>query len=54
MRHNRMEAHGISMLHFLPSTLRSKSPAVLKDLRGAIRAGNARPPVTVVAIPARA
>jgi hypothetical protein len=54
MRHNRMEASGISMLHFLPSTLRSKSPAVLRDLRGAIKAGNSKPPLPIVAIPARA
>jgi hypothetical protein len=54
MRHNRMEAYGISMLHFLPSTLRSKSPTVLRDLRGAIKAGNSKPPLPIVAIPARA
>jgi hypothetical protein len=54
MRHNRMEASGISMLHFLPSTLRSKSPTVLRDLRGAIKAGNNKPPLPIVAIPARA
>jgi hypothetical protein len=54
MRHNRMEASGISMLHFLPSTLRSKSPTVLRDLRGAIKVGNSKPPLPIVAIPARA
>jgi hypothetical protein len=54
MRHNRMEAHGISMLHFLPSTLRSKSPIVVRDLRGAIKAGHSKPPMPIVAIPARA
>jgi hypothetical protein len=54
MRHNRMEASGISMLHFLPSTLRSKSPTVLRDLRGAIKAGNSKPPLPIVAIPASA
>jgi hypothetical protein len=54
MRHNRMEASGISMLHFLPSTLRSKSPAVVRDLRGAIKAGNSKPPLPIAAIPARA
>jgi len=54
MRHNRMEASGISMLHFLPSTLKSKSPTVLRDLRGAIKAGNRKPPLAIVAIPARA
>jgi hypothetical protein len=54
MRHNRMEAHGISMLHFLPSTLSTKSPAVLRDLRGAIKAGHRKPPLPIAAIPARA
>jgi hypothetical protein len=54
MRHNRMEASGISMLHFLPSTLRSKPHTVLRDLRGAIKAGNSKPPLPIVAIPARA
>src|SRR3984957_5468844 len=54
MRHNRMEASGINMLHFLPSTLRSKPPTVLRDLRGAIKAGNSKPPLPIVAIPARA
>lgn len=54
MRHNRMEAHGISMLHFLPGTLRSNSSAVVTDLRGAIKAGNSKPPLPIVAIPARA
>jgi hypothetical protein len=49
-----MEAHGISMLHFLPGTLRSKAPAVIRDLRGAIKAGNSKPPVPIVALPARA
>jgi hypothetical protein len=54
MRHNRMEARGISMLHFLPSTLRSNAPAVVRDLRGAIEAGNGKPPIPIVAIPASA
>jgi hypothetical protein len=53
MRHNRMEAHGISMLHFLPSTLTSKSPAVLRDLRGAIKAGHSKPPLPIAAVPAK-
>jgi hypothetical protein len=54
LRHNRMEAYGISVLHFLPGTLRSKSPTVVRDLRGAIKAGNSKPPMPIVAIPARA
>jgi hypothetical protein len=54
MRHNRMEAHGINLLHFLPSTLKRQSPTVLADLHGAIESGNSRPPLPIVAIPARA
>lgn len=52
MRHNRMQAHGISVLHFLPGTLRSKSPEVVRDLRGAIKAGRSKPSLRIVAIPA--
>ena len=54
MRHNRLEAHGINLLHFLPSTLRGKSPAVVADLRGAIENGTNQPPLPIVALPARA
>jgi hypothetical protein len=54
MRHNRMEAHGINLLHFLPSTLKRKSPTVVADLRGAIESGNSAPPLPIVAIPAHA
>lgn len=54
MRHNRLEAHGINLLHFLPSTLRRKSPAVVADLRGAIESGTNQPPLPIVAIAARA
>ena len=53
-RHNRMEGHGIHVLHFRPSALKKKSPAVLTDLRGAIEKGNARPPLPITAVPAQA
>lgn len=52
MRHNRMAAHGITVLHFLPSTLKKKSPTVIADLRGAITRGNNRPSLPIVTIPA--
>ena len=52
MRHNRMEAHGIHMLHFRPSALKAKSPQVLADLRGAIASGNNNPPLPIRAVPA--
>jgi hypothetical protein len=51
MRHNHLAAHGINLLHFLPSTLKQQSPAVIADLRGAISRGNNRPPLPIMAIP---
>lgn len=51
-RHNRMEARGINMLHWLPSTIKSKPGSVLDDLRGAIRSGCLRPPLPIKAVPA--
>ena len=53
-RHNRMEAYGINMLHFSPTTLKRNTGTVLSDLRGAIESGNRRPPLPIKAIPARA
>jgi hypothetical protein len=51
-RHNRMQAYGINMLHFLPRTLKRDQATVLADLRGAIDKGNRRPPLPIIAIPA--
>jgi hypothetical protein len=51
MRHNRMAANGINLLHFLPSTVKSKPSTVIANLRGAIRSGNAQPPLPIVAKP---
>jgi hypothetical protein len=45
LRHNRIAANGINLLHFLPSTVKSKPSTVIANLRGAIRNGNARPPL---------
>lgn len=53
-RHNRMESAGINLLHFLPGTLRQKSPKVIARLRGAIAAGNSRPPLPVTTRPSQA
>jgi len=53
-RHNRMEAAGIHVLHWLPSTIRAEPHRVLADLRSAIAAGNKRPPLPIRAIPPRA
>jgi hypothetical protein len=53
MRHNRMEGHGINVLHFAPSTVKEEPLTVLNHLRGAIKRGRARPPLNITAIPAR-
>jgi hypothetical protein len=47
LRHNRMEAAGIHMLHWLPST-------IIADLRAAVAAGNKCPPLPIKAIPPHA
>jgi hypothetical protein len=52
MRHNRMEAENLNLLHFLPSTLRTQPGTVLRDLRRAIDAGNRRAPLPIKAVPA--
>jgi hypothetical protein len=54
LRHNRMAAQGITLLHFLPGTLRSKSPVVVRDLRAAIESGNRRSPLPITAVPPEA
>jgi hypothetical protein len=50
-RHNRMEAAGIHVLHWLPSTIKAEPHRVVADLRAAIEAGNNRPPLPISAIP---
>ena len=50
MRHNRMEAAGIHMLHWLPSTIRTEPGRVIADLRDAIAAGHNCPPLPIKAI----
>jgi hypothetical protein len=54
MRHNRMEAAGIHMLHWLPSTIKAEPGRVIADLRDAIAAGHKCPPLPIRAIPPRA
>jgi hypothetical protein len=53
MKHNRMAAHGISVLHFSPSTVKNEPRTVLDYLRGAIESGREKPPLKITAIPAR-
>lgn len=51
-RHNRMEAAGIHMLHFLPRTITRDRLSVLVTLRDAIDAGRRNPRLPIVAVPA--
>jgi hypothetical protein len=53
-RHNRMEAAGIRVLHWLPSTIRAEPGRVIADLRAAIAIGNKCPLLPIRAIPPRA
>jgi len=53
-RHNRMEAAGIHVLHWLPSTIKTEPNQVIADLRAAIVAGHKRPLLPIRAIPPRA
>jgi hypothetical protein len=53
-RHNRMEAAGIHMLHWLPSTIKAEPGTVIANLRDAIAAGNKRPQLPIRAIPPHA
>jgi hypothetical protein len=54
MRHNRLEGHGINVLHFPPSIIKREPRTVLGDLRGAIENGNKKPPLPIRAVPAEA
>jgi hypothetical protein len=54
LRHNRMEAAGIHVLHWLPSTIKADPHRVIADLRDAIAAGNKCPPLPIKAIPPQA
>lgn len=51
-RHNRMEAAGIHMLHFLPGTIKRDRRGVLVILRAAIDSGRRNPRLPIVAVPA--
>jgi hypothetical protein len=54
MRHNRMEAAGIHVLHWLPSTIKAEPARVIADLRDAIAEGSKRPRLPIKAIPPQA
>jgi hypothetical protein len=46
-----MAARGINVLRFLPAAVKTEPSVVIRGLRGAIRAGSARPQVPIVAKP---
>lgn len=53
-RHNRITSHGVQLLHFSPTRIKTSSGTVLADLRTAIATGEATPPLAIRATPHRA
>jgi very-short-patch-repair endonuclease len=51
-RHAAMTAHGILVLHFTPTMIRTDSANVVKQIREALKTGSARPPLNLRALPA--
>jgi len=51
-RHNRMEAEGINVLHFLPNDIKSDWPTIHKRIQGALANGMRKPPLPIIAVPA--
>jgi hypothetical protein len=52
-RHNLIEACGVHLLHFVPSTIKTEPDEVLGWLRDAIRRGNSKPPLSIKGVPPR-
>lgn len=50
-RHSAMSAHGIIVLHFAPSRIRSDAAGVIAELKSAIEAGLLRPPLAIKTFP---
>jgi hypothetical protein len=51
-RHNKMEAAGIHVLHFLPKDIKPKWNDISRNLRNAIAEGKRRQPLPIIAVPA--
>jgi hypothetical protein len=51
-RHDRLVAQGVLLLHFTPRQIRSAPDEVTAQIRTALRAGRARPPLTLTTRPA--
>jgi hypothetical protein len=52
MRHNRIEAAGIRLLHWIPSTITRDPDTVLRDIRGALREAARHEPPEIITVPA--
>ncbi len=50
-RHAKMSAHGIIVLHFTPSRIRTDGRRVIGELRSAIEVGRQRPALPIRAFP---
>jgi len=51
-RHNKMEAAGIHVLHFLPRDIKPKWNDIYRNLLNAIAEGKRRAPLAIIAVPA--
>jgi very-short-patch-repair endonuclease len=51
-RHAEMSSHGILVLHFTPGQIRSDPATVVAAITDTLRAGQARPRLPIVALPA--
>ena len=53
-RSRRMSAAGIIMVHVTPHQIRTEPERIVADIRSALRAGQARPPLAIRTLPAAA
>lgn len=50
-RHNKIEAAGVHMLHFLPMDIKRDWPSIYMNIRDAISSGKRNPPLQIIAVP---
>jgi hypothetical protein len=51
IRHDRLTARGVLLLHFPPQRIRSDRQGIVTELRSALEAGRRRPPLPIKALP---
>lgn len=51
-RHNRIEAHGIRVLHWLPSTIRCEGEMVIDEIRRTLASAAQHSPPNIITVPA--